>query len=97
MKDLEKLGRDLSRLIIVDNLEDNFRLQPDNGIPIKTWNDDMNDNELYYLYKFLKQLHTFQIRDIRHVIKNVREEINSKIKKGVAYPFSHINFNKFFK
>ena len=84
-------------MIIIDNLEDNFRLQPDNGIPIKTWNEDMNDNELYYLYKFLKQLHSFQIRDIRHLIKNVRKEINSKIKKGVTYPFSHINFNKFFK
>ena len=33
-KDLSKIGRDLSRTIIVDNLADNYKLQPNNGIPI---------------------------------------------------------------
>lgn len=42
-KDLSKIGRDLSRCIIVDNVADNFALQPENGIFIKTWYDDMED------------------------------------------------------
>ena len=96
VKDLEKLGRDLARTMIVDNLQDNFRLQPNNGIPIKTWNDDMNDNELNHLCKFLKQLYTCQIKDVRYIIKSVREEFNMKMKKNAIYPYTYIDFNKFF-
>jgi TFIIF-interacting CTD phosphatases, including NLI-interacting factor len=40
VKDLGNLGRDLSKTIIVDNLAENFALQPDNGIFIKTWLND---------------------------------------------------------
>ncbi len=42
-KDLSKLGRDLSRVIIIDNLKENFKIQPNNGIFIKTWTNDIND------------------------------------------------------
>lgn len=41
LKDLKKLGRDLCRVVIVDNLPENFGLQKDNGIAIKSW---FNDN-----------------------------------------------------
>jgi CTD small phosphatase-like protein 2 len=97
VKDLNKLGRDIERIIIVDNLQDNFKLQPYNGIPIKTWNDDMNDNELYYLCSFLKKLYTFNIKDVRCVIKNLSEDINMKMKSNVVYPYMNIDFNKYFK
>jgi len=40
------LGRDLKKTIIIDNISDNFVSQPDNGIFISTWYDDMNDNFL---------------------------------------------------
>jgi len=33
-------------MIIVDNVAENFQLQPDNGIFIKTWLDDPLDNAL---------------------------------------------------
>jgi len=33
----------------VDNLPENFRLQPDNGIAIKSWYDDHEDNALLEL------------------------------------------------
>eukprot|EP00347_Sterkiella_histriomuscorum_P022565 403338002 len=36
VKDLSRIGRDLSRTIIVDNVAENFQLQPDNGIFIKS-------------------------------------------------------------
>lgn len=44
MKDLGKIGRDLKKTIIVDNVAENFSLQLDNGIFIKTWYNDMNDS-----------------------------------------------------
>ena len=37
VKDLSRLGRDLSRTIIVDNIAENFDLQQDNGINIISW------------------------------------------------------------
>lgn len=43
IKDLSKLGRSLQTTIIVDNLAENFLLQKDNGIFIRTWYDDMTD------------------------------------------------------
>ena len=42
-KDLSKIGRDLAKSILIDNVADNFALQPDNGIFIKTWYEDMSD------------------------------------------------------
>ena len=34
------------KTIIIDNISDNFIIQPDNGIFISTWYDDMNDRFL---------------------------------------------------
>ena len=42
VKDLSRIGRDLAKTIIVDNVAENFQLQPDNGIFIKSWFDDQN-------------------------------------------------------
>ena len=42
MKDLKKVGRDLSKTVIVHNLPENFQLQKDNGIGIKSWFNDNN-------------------------------------------------------
>ena len=43
VKDLLKIERDLSKIIIVDNLPDNFKHQPDNGIFIDSWYGEEND------------------------------------------------------
>ncbi len=56
VKDLSRLGRELSRVIIVDNVADNFRLQPENGILIKTWTDDPHDTALQELAPILKSI-----------------------------------------
>ena len=52
-KDLSKIGRDLSKTLIVDNSAENFQLQPDNGIYIKSWYDDPNDRALLQLAPLL--------------------------------------------
>ena len=49
IKDLSLLGRDLNRTIIVDNIAENYLLQPENGVCIKSWYDDPNDNALMQL------------------------------------------------
>jgi len=56
VKDLSLLGRDLKRTIIIDNIADNFILQPDNGIFVSTWYDDMTDNFLKEISPLLVEL-----------------------------------------
>ncbi|GBF92984.1 carboxy-terminal domain RNA polymerase II polypeptide A small phosphatase [Raphidocelis subcapitata] len=46
VKDLLCLGRDLSGVIIVDNSPHSYVFQPDNAVPISTFIDDMEDQEL---------------------------------------------------
>ena len=54
VKDLSKIGRNISKIIIVDNVADNFQLQPENGILIKSWIDDPYDTALTELCQLLK-------------------------------------------
>lgn len=46
VKDLQCLGRDMSRTIIVDNSPHSYVFQPENAVPISTFIDDMQDQEL---------------------------------------------------
>ena len=53
LKDLNMIGRELSRTIIVDNVAENFQRTPDNGIFIRTWMDDPDDCALIELCPIL--------------------------------------------
>ena len=78
VKDLSLLGRDLKKVIIIDNLEENFRLQKDNGLSIKTWEGDINDNELKYLMEILKKIVINKVSDVRKVIKKIKLQLFTK-------------------
>ena len=55
IKDLNNLGRDIKRTIIIDNLKENFELTtPDNGIWVESWYDDLDDKVLPTLVPFLE-------------------------------------------
>ena len=56
VKDLSRIGRPLNRVIIVDNLSENFQLQPENGIMIRSWFDDPKDTALPELAAILRGL-----------------------------------------
>lgn len=40
--------------MIIDNVAENFQLQPENGICIKSWMDDKNDQGLIQLEPIIK-------------------------------------------
>ena len=93
VKDLSLLGRDLSKTIIVDNLEENFRLQPDNGLPIITWKGDINDFSLKYLATILKNIVINKVQDVRKIVKKIKLQIKSE--KSPSY--SKVNVESLFK
>ena len=67
IKELKKLNRDLNDLIILDNSPLAYSFDNDNGLPIKAWFDDKNDNELDKIYKILEFLS--KVKDVRNYIK----------------------------
>ena len=95
-KDLSKIGRDLSRTLIIDNLADNFKLQPNNGIPISTWIDDMKDTQLNDLSKILKNLIEKKPNDVRPIIKKFKDDMNKKMRNNMNInPYKGVDINKY--
>ncbi|CAL8387569.1 unnamed protein product [Gadus morhua 'NCC'] len=45
VKDLSRLGRDLHKVIIIDNSPASYVFHPDNAVPVASWFDDMSDTE----------------------------------------------------
>ena len=91
-KDLSKLGRDLRKVIIIDNLKENFKVQPNNGIFIKTWTNDINDVQFKDLLKLLKDIVAFNVEDVRPIIQKMNDEI--KISRNITRPYANINISK---
>ena len=91
-KDLKLLGRDLKKIIIIDNLRENFRLQPDNGLFIKTWTSDVNDTQFKDLLNILKYIAISNVDDVRPIIQRINETI--KISGELINPYSKINIKK---
>lgn len=56
VKDLNKLGRDLQKIVIVDNSPASYIFHPDNAVPVKSWFDDINDSELLDLIPLFEKL-----------------------------------------
>ncbi|KAK1876447.1 Carboxy-terminal domain RNA polymerase II polypeptide A small phosphatase 1 [Dissostichus eleginoides] len=56
VKDLSRLGRDLNKVIIVDNSPASYIFHPDNAVPVASWFDDMSDTELLDLLPFFERL-----------------------------------------
>ena len=69
VKDLNRLGRPLDKIIIVDNMPQNFRLQKENGINIRAfWGEDPYDSALV---------------DLTHILVNIAKE-GGDVRKGLA-------------
>ncbi|OMJ90753.1 hypothetical protein SteCoe_6830 [Stentor coeruleus] len=69
VKDLSRLGRDLSQVIILDNSITSFAHHLDNGIPILSWFDDPNDSELWKVTNLLEQL--INTQDVRPILNSI--------------------------
>ena len=83
VKDLSKLGRDLSKTLIVDNMEQNYKLQKNNGITIRPfWGKDNEDSALIDLLDILIKIAEKNL-DVRTGLKLFKEDIISKVTSNI--------------
>ena len=84
VKDISIIGRNIEKIIIVDDVEENFRFHVNNGIIIKPFKDDEDryDRVLFELKKILILLFRLNFEDIRVAIKKYKKEIYNKITMG---------------
>ena len=83
VKDISKLGRDLNKIIIVDNMEQNYKLQHENGITIRPfWGKDVKDMALYDLLSILIKIVENNM-DVRDGINMFKEAIISRVTSNI--------------
>ena len=83
IKDISKLGRDLSKVIIVDNMSQNFKLQKDNGITIRSfWGKDVDDLALIDLLPILLNIAKNNL-DVRDGISLYKNDILDKVTSNI--------------
>ena len=83
VKDISRIGRPVNKIVIVDNIPQNYRLHKENGINIKSfYGDKSNDKILFSLNKILINI-AKNGGDVRDGIKRYWNEIISKINSNI--------------
>jgi len=80
VKDLNRLGRDLKKIIIIDNSPASYIFHPDNAVPVASWFDDTSDTELLYLIPFFERLAT--VENVYTVLRNSNHPFNLQSGSG---------------
>ena len=78
IKDLNKLGRDLKKVIIIENSPENYNLQPKNGINVIDFDGNEYDDILYYLKNDLIKLAKLEPEDVRNYLKEIQINMNKR-------------------
>lgn len=75
VKDLTRLGRPMTDIIILDNSPVAYLFQPENAMPAVSWYEDRSDEELLRVATLLERM--AQEDDVRKVIRTII--VNNKI------------------
>jgi len=76
-------------VIIIDNLQENFQKQPDNGIVIKAFTGDPKDTALIELTPILRDIYDHRVDDVRVALRAFNQMMLENIRNGVKNP--HLN------
>ena len=80
VKDLSKLGRDLTKIIIIDNIEENYIFQKNNGLNIIDFEGDENDDELQYLLEDLLEVVSTPGKNVLNELPKIRIKMEKRYK-----------------
>jgi Dullard-like phosphatase family protein len=84
VKDISRIGRPLDKICIVENMPQNFRLQKENGILIKSfYGEDIYDTALFSLGDILIKIAN-EFNDIRKGIAKYKNEILNKVTSNLS-------------
>lgn len=86
IKDLTIINEDLSKTIIIDNTPENFLKQKANGIFIKSWYGDKDDNCLMDLIPILKSIVENEVQDVRLFLDSYKRQMIENIRRGCLNP-----------
>ena len=84
VKDISRIGRTLDKILIVENMPQNYRLQKENGILIKSfYGEDIYDTALFSLGDILMKIAN-EFNDIRKGIAKYKIEILNKVSSNLS-------------
>ena len=79
IKDLKIFDRKINNMIIIDNNPLSYDNNVSNGIPILSWYEDSNDNELLKLIPILKYMSNDDVYDVRNIINKIVDRNKNEI------------------
>jgi len=71
VKDMGRMGRDITQIMILDNSPHSYLFNRENAIPCETWYNDKNDRELLELIPIFEQLADPKVTDIRVAMRDM--------------------------
>ena len=84
VKDISRIGRPLDKILIVENMQQNYRLQKENGILIKSfYGEDLKDNSLIVLGDILIKIAN-EFDDVRKGIAYYKDEIFNNVSSNLS-------------
>ena len=84
VKDISRIGRPLDKILIVENMPQNYRLQKENGILIKSfYGEDIYDTALVSLGDILMNI-AKEFNDVRKGIAKYKIEILNKVSSNLS-------------
>jgi Dullard-like phosphatase family protein len=86
VKDLSRLGRDITKVIILDNSPASYIFHPDNAVACVSWFDDMQDTELLELIPHFE--HLASVENIYSVLG--QQQTNNNNNNNNKFPSNNI-------
>ena len=84
VKDISRIGRPLDKILIVENMPQNYRLQKENGILIKSfYGEDIYDTALASLGDILMKI-AYEFNDVRKGIAKYKNEILNNVSTNLS-------------